>query len=63
MLVTVLHLRLFMQFLIAFDEGERKPNIGLWFSIAGVLYTVIDRKIPHSFKVTKMCPPLKGGDS
>ena len=48
---------------IAFDEGERKHNFGLWFSIAGVLCTVIGRKIPHSLhscKVTKMCPPCRG---
>ena len=41
------------------EEGERKPNFGLWFLIAGALCTVIGRKIPHSCKVTKMCPPLK----
>ena len=43
---------------VALDEGERKPNFGLWFLIAGVLCTVIGRKIHIPVKLQKCAPRL-----
>ena len=36
--------------IIAFDVGERKPNFGVLFSIAGVLCTVIGRQLTKNLK-------------
>ena len=47
-----------MLFFIAFDEGERKPNFALWFLIAGVLCTVIGRKIHIPVRLQKCAPRL-----
>ena len=44
--------------IFAFDEGERKPNFALWFSIAGVLCTVIGRKIHIPLRLQKCAPRL-----